>query len=65
MRDDLTPAWRKSTYSLDEGMCVEVADLADRGRIVRDSKDPAGPTLRFTPSEWAAFTTGIRNGEFG
>ena len=23
---------------------------------VRDSKDPAGPTLRFTPASWATFT---------
>jgi hypothetical protein len=33
---------------------VEVAGL---GRMVglRDSKDPEGPVLRFTPSEWSAF----------
>lgn len=65
MRDDLTPAWRKSTYCTDQGMCVEVANLADRGRAVRDGKDPAGPTLRFAPGGWAAFTAGVRDGEFG
>lgn len=47
------------------GQCVEVADLAERGRAVRDSKDLTGPALRFSPGEWAAFTTGLRNGEFG
>jgi Domain of unknown function (DUF397) len=31
---------------------------------VRDSKDPAGPALTFTPAQWAAFTAGIRTGEF-
>jgi hypothetical protein len=31
---------------------------------VRDSKNPAGPALIFTPSEWDAFTTGVQVGEF-
>lgn len=44
--------------------CVEVADLPDGGRAVRDSKDPTGPALIFTPAEWAAFTAGVRDGEF-
>ncbi|HET9257572.1 MAG TPA: DUF397 domain-containing protein [Pseudonocardiaceae bacterium] len=65
MRDDLAPAlWRKSTYSNNTGACVEVADLGAT-RAVRDSKDPAGPALRFTAAQWAAFTTGVRTGELG
>jgi hypothetical protein len=31
---------------------------------MRDGKDPDGPTLAFTRSEWAAFTAGVRGGEF-
>jgi hypothetical protein len=31
---------------------------------VRDSKDPQGPVLLFTPDEWRAFVGGVRNGEF-
>jgi len=31
---------------------------------VRDSKNPHGPKLIFTPAEWEAFTSGIRVGEF-
>jgi hypothetical protein len=31
---------------------------------VRDSKNPTGPVLRFTTAAWAAFTAGIRSGEF-
>ncbi len=63
--DDLTHAvWRKSSRSGSGGECVEVANLAGGGQAVRDSKDPAGPALRFTPTEWAAFTAGIRDGEF-
>lgn len=63
--DDLALAnWRKSTQSGQENACVEVADLDGGGRAVRDSKDPNGPVLRFTPKEWAAFTAGVRDGEF-
>lgn len=56
--------WRKSTYSSDDGNCVEVADLDGGARAVRDSKNPDGGHLTFTGSEWAAFTAGIRDGEF-
>ena len=35
--------WHKSTRSGTGGNCVELADTLDR---VRDSKNPAGPTLR-------------------
>ncbi len=65
MRDDLTPAvWRKSSYSNNQGACVEVADLNAGGRAVRDSKNPTGPALMFTATEWVAFTAGVRAGEF-
>lgn len=64
--DDLTHAvWRKSSRSGGGGACVEVAELADGGRAVRDSKNPTGPALRFTPADWAIFTTCIRSGQFG
>lgn len=65
MRDNTALAWSKSSYSGNEGTCVEVASLADGGRAVRDSKDPAGPALRFTAAEWSAFTAGVQAGEFG
>ena len=35
-------AWRKSSRSGDEGNCVELANTG----AVRDSKNPAGATLR-------------------
>lgn len=57
--------WRKSTHSgTNGGNCVEVADLPDDGRAVRDSKNPQGAVLTFTPSEWQAFTAGVRDGQF-
>ena len=49
--------WRKSSHSSDEGgACVEVA--AHPTTIhVRDSKDPQGPHLDFSPGAWASFTS--------
>ncbi|MEY9838590.1 DUF397 domain-containing protein [Streptacidiphilus sp. EB103A] len=55
----------KSSFSGQQGDCVEVAPLADGGKAVRDSKDQGGPVLRFTPAEWSAFVSGVRSGEFG
>jgi hypothetical protein len=59
--DDLK--WRKSTYSDQNGQCVELAP--DNGLVaVRDSKDPQGPTLGFTRGEMLAFIQGAKAGEF-
>ncbi|MFI2611276.1 DUF397 domain-containing protein, partial [Kitasatospora sp. NPDC018623] len=41
--------WRKSTYSNGDGDCIEIADGAPGIVPVRDSKDPHGPSLAFTP----------------
>jgi Domain of unknown function (DUF397) len=54
--------WWTSTHCNANG-CVEVAFLDDQIAI-RDSKDRDGPILRFTPAEWAAFVSGVRDGEF-
>jgi hypothetical protein len=63
MQVDLATAnWRKSSHSGDNG-CVEVAN-GDDLIAVRDSKDPTGPMLLFTPLEWRAFLAGVRDGEF-
>jgi len=65
-KSDMTSlVWRKSSHSGGTGgNCVEVAVLPDGGRALRDSKDPAGPVLRFTSAEWGAFVAGARDGEF-
>jgi hypothetical protein len=56
-------AWRKSTVSGNAGDCVEIAFTVD-AVLVRNSRDPLGPRLSFSFSEWEAFLTGARRGEF-
>jgi hypothetical protein len=61
---DLSRAkWRKSTRSGTNGNCVEIAQL-DTAVAVRDSKNPTGAVLVFTPTEWDAFLGGAKDGEF-
>lgn len=63
---DLSAAeWRKSSRSGDSGgQCVEVAANLPGVVAVRDSKDPNGPKLLFTPTQWNAFTKSIKAGKF-
>ena len=56
--------WIKSTHSNAEGNCVEVAVLADGAVAMRNSRDPDGPALVYTPADVAAFLAGCKDGEF-
>ncbi|MEU7755504.1 DUF397 domain-containing protein [Micromonospora sp. NPDC049171] len=61
MTDLAGAIWRKSTRSGGSGGdCVEVADNLPGVVGVRDSKDPTGPALAFTPDTWAAFLGGVK-----
>ncbi|WP_030917630.1 DUF397 domain-containing protein [Streptosporangium amethystogenes] len=61
---DLSSAtFRKSTLSGPNNDCVEVATNLPGLIAVRDSKNPSGPALTFSPTVWSNFLTGIRNGE--
>ena len=53
--------WRKRNRSSANGACVEVADLPE-AIAVRDSKDPAGPKLIFTPAGWQEFVSAVAEG---
>ncbi|GAA2238055.1 hypothetical protein GCM10010430_18850 [Kitasatospora cystarginea] len=59
------PEWFKSSYSSNGGACVEVAANLSGVVPVRDSKDPQGPALAFSPESFAAFVAGVKAGEFG
>jgi hypothetical protein len=63
--DPSRAVWHKSTFSNGNGgNCVETRTLTDGSRAVRHSKDPDGPKLIFTHTEWQAFIAGVKAGEF-
>lgn len=55
-------SWRKSSYSINAGQCIELADGAGIG-LLRDSKHPTGGHLTFSRAELAAFIAAARQGE--
>lgn len=64
-RYDLSRAvWRTSSYSGQNGDCVEVAYNIPRLVAVRDSKDRDGPVLAIDPEEWRGFTDQVTAGQF-
>jgi hypothetical protein len=48
--------WRKASASSFQSNCVEAGN-GPAVVAVRDSKDPAGPVLAFSPAQWRAFIT--------
>jgi hypothetical protein len=67
--------WRKSSYSNNGGSCVQIGVSDDTSVVahkansetlylVRDSKNPDGRVLAFTPAEWGAFLVGLKNSDF-
>jgi hypothetical protein len=54
--------WVRSSFCADKS-CVEIRRDGG-GILIRQSDDPDGPRLRFTPDEWTAFVGGVKAGEF-
>jgi uncharacterized protein DUF397 len=53
-------AWRKSSYSGDNGgACIEVGTTGP-AVAVRDSKNQDGPQLAFPADTWQAFTDNLK-----
>ena len=64
MKDGSSYQWRRST-KCSTNSCVEVSDLPEGGKAVRDSKAGMnGPVLLFSAEEWSAFARGVIAGEF-
>jgi hypothetical protein len=59
-----TATWRKSSFTGDQGDCVEVANLTVDEYVVRNSNHPDRGTLVFTRAELAAWIKGCKAGEF-
>jgi hypothetical protein len=59
--EQLTPTWRKSSYSGNGGAnCVETGCVPGTV-LVRDTTDRgSGPVLRVTPGDWASFTASLK-----
>ncbi|MET7938165.1 DUF397 domain-containing protein [Streptomyces sp. NPDC005322] len=57
--------WLRSSYSVGMNNCVETALLGPGRLAVRDSKNTARPAVLFTPSAWASFLEGLRDGALG
>jgi hypothetical protein len=59
-----TAQWRKSSFSNDQGQCVETAQLTDGTIAVRNSSHPQVGVVFFTPAEMNAWIKGCKAGEF-
>ena len=66
--DGIGARWRKSSRSGRDCVEISISEGSKEGSdyviTMRDSKNPDGPTLVFTPAEWEAFVAGVRDGEF-
>jgi len=58
---DSTLTWRKSKASVGAQDCVEITST-QRSVLVRDSRNPLGARLEFSPGRWSSFMRRIREG---
>jgi hypothetical protein len=62
--DGARTQWIRSSRCDNSGPnCVEVR-RTNGTVVVRDSADPNGPILAFSPDEWRRFLDGARDGDF-
>ena len=57
-------SWRISSFSGNNGTCVQVATLPDGRIAVRNSNHPDDGVVLFTASEMTAWIHGVKAGEF-
>ncbi|MGI5165826.1 DUF397 domain-containing protein [Spirillospora sp. CA-253888] len=54
--------WRKSSHSDTKLECVEVSTNVVGRVLVRDSKDPDGPRVAFSPGDLAVLLRDVKRG---
>lgn len=57
--------WFKSSRSLSQSNCLEMAVSHDGRVLLRDSKNPDGGTLTYSASAWLDFLADIKSGALG
>jgi hypothetical protein len=62
--DLATAQWHISSFSWENGTCVEVGALADGRVAVRNSNHPDDGVVIFSRAEIGAWLDGVRAGEF-
>lgn len=60
-RNDAKSVWRKSSYSGENGDCVELAELGDVVGV-RDSKDRQGPVVSVNRRTMTTFVAALTSG---
>jgi hypothetical protein len=55
--------WRKTRRSANNGACVELAPVSGQ-ILIRDSKDPNGPVIKYSGGSWRLFITAAKTGHF-
>ncbi len=53
------PLWRKASYSVGNGACVEVSSV-NGNMLVRDSQIPDSPMIGYPAETWRSFLAGIK-----
>jgi Domain of unknown function (DUF397) len=63
MNDQISAAWRKSSYSSGNGgACVEAGHAAGAVLVRDTTQNGAGPVLRVTPAAWSRLVRSVKDG---
>ncbi|MFD7720434.1 DUF397 domain-containing protein [Streptomyces sp. NPDC059814] len=64
MTSEIITSFRKSSYSDQQGDCLEIAGTAGESHAIRDSKGLDGYVLRIGSGPWSTFLTAVKTDTF-